>query len=1408
MAAGPTDPSYNELSPEQASFIGRLLDWCLNNKLVMGMLVLAVVSWGVMVAPFDWDLGGIERRPVPTDAIPDIGENQQIIFTQWMGRSPQDVEDQISYPLTVSLLGVPGVKTIRSLSMFGFSSIYVIFKEDVDFYWSRSRILEKLNSLPGGTLPPGVQPALGPDATALGQIYWYTLEGRDLDGQPIGGWDLGELRTVQDWNVRYGLLSADGVSEVGSVGGFVREYQIDVDPDAMRAYNVTLPEVYKAIKASNIDVGAKNIELNRVEYFIRGIGFIKNVDDIASSVIKVYKNVPVLIRHVATVTLGPALRRGGLDKDGAEAVGGVVVARYGDNPLAVIKNVKRKIEEQIAPSLPVKVVIDHESVSTEQLNLYAAQHGFDSHIGTELNHEAWVKHLKHLRANKDQRPAWANISQVTIIPFYDRTGLIYETLGTLYDALTQEILITFIVVILMVLHLRSSMLIGGMLPLSVLLAFVAMKTFGVDANIVALSGIAIAIGTIVDMGIVICENILRHLDEAPPEAPRLAVIHRAASEVGSAVVTAVATTVVSFLPVFTMIGAEGKLFKPLAFTKTFALIASVVIALTVLPPAAHILFCGRISGKKMRVGLFALLAAVGVGLVARGVGMGSFLIAASGVALLLFGVYKIFEGNLPKLLSRAGSWVACGAVSVLIGYLLSVAWEPLGPQAGLTSNFLFVTMLVGGLLGLFRLFQLVYPWALRRALSQKTVFILMVTAVLLLGWVAWHGLGSVFGPIPKDYSKQNLTAEQVEDLSWGDRYKYRLAYLQGKKWDDPDDPEESISIQPFGRRMKWNIATSWKGLGKEFMPPLDEGSFLYMPTTMTHASVGEALDIISKQDKAFHAIPEIDSVVGKFGRAETPLDPAPISMIETVINYKPEFKTDKDGRRRKFKLAGSDTRYEIDAVGRKFAVKDDGQLVVDPDGSLFRQWREHITTPNDIWDEIVEAGQIPGSTSAPKLQPIAARIVMLQSGMRAPMGVKVYGPNLAVIEEVGLQIEGFLKQVPSIEPSAVIADRIVGKPYLEIVPDREAIARYGVKMREFQDIVEIAIGGRQITTTVEGRERFPVRVRYQRELRDRIETMGRILLPGKEGAQIPLTEVAEIRYVPGPQVIKSEDTFLTGYVLFDMKPGRAEVDVVEEAQAYLKEKIDNGQFILPPGVSYTFAGSYENQVRSQKTLMLVLPVALFVIFMLLYFQFRAISTTLLVFSGIFVAWSGGFILLWMYGRPWFMDFAVFDVQMRELFQAHTINLSVAVWVGFLALFGIATDNGVIQSTYLNQIFRQRQPIAIGDIRDATVAGAMRRVRPCLMTSATTILALIPVLTSTGRGSDVMVPMAIPSFGGMLVVLLSVFLVPVLYCLVREFMKHSGWSEPAVGIFILITLFVGLIPMAIFCDIKARAAPRS
>lgn len=1282
--------------PKPKSFTEKTILFCLEQKLIVAIVLLMVIGGGIFTAPFNWDIGGIDRSPVPVDAIPDIGENQQIIFTQWMGRSPQDVEDQISYPLTVALLGIPGVKTVRSYSMFGFSTIYVIFNEDVDFYWSRSRLIEKLNSLPVGTLPANVKPALGPDATALGQVYWYTIEGRDPQGNPTGGWDLDKLRSVQDWYVRYALLSADGVSEVASVGGFVKEYQIDVDPDAMRAAKVTLNDVYRAVKMSNLDVGARTIEINNAEYVIRGIGFIKKLSDIESSVVKVVNNIPIYVRDVARVTEGPALRRGALDKGGAEVVGGVAVVRYGENPLQVIENIKDKIKD-ISPGLPSKILPD----------------------GTE--------------------------SKLTVVPFYDRSGLIHETLGTLNTALTEEILITIIVVLIAVIHLKSSLLISSLLPLAVLMCFMGMRIFKVDANIVALSGIAIAIGTMVDMGIIICENILKKIEHAKEGVSRLKLVYEGTAEVGSAVMTAVATTIVSFMPVFAMDGAEGKLFKPLAYTKTFALLASIIVALTILPPAAELLFTSRRKFLKNRRTYFT----AGIYMLC-GIAVSILLKWWAGLFFIYIGIKQLVLPFVPERFHKYANYAETWIIVIMVAYVLTKSWLPLGPEKGMGTNYLFVAVIIGGLMLFFDLFRRGYPKMLGWCLNHKLLFLTLPTLVVTLGLSIWLGFANLTGFLP-------------------DSIKSTPPYIK--------------------------LAHVFPGLGKEFMPDLDEGAFLFMPTTMPHASIGEAMDVLRKQDMMIQSIPEVESAVGKLGRAETPLDPAPISMIETVINYKSEYLVDQSGERLRFKFDPDQKDFFRNVEGDLVPANDgypylvqgyfkrdsNGELIPDPDGKPFRIWRpslnpglnpdrkswKGINSPNDIWDEIVKAAEVPGVTSAPKLQPIAARIVMLQSGMRAPMGIKVKGPDLQTLEKVALDLERLLKQVGSVQPEAVIADRIVGKPYLEIIIDREAIARHGVMLSQVQDVIEVAVGGKVVTTTVEGRERYPVRVRYLRELRDNIDAINNILVSASGGEQIPLSQLAEIKYVRGPQVIKSEDTFLIGYVLFDKRPGFAEVDVVEQAQAFLDSKIKSGELTIPAGVSYEFAGSYENQIRAQKKLAVILPLALLFIVLILYLQFKSIATTMMVFSGIFVAWSGGFLMVWLYGQPWFMDFSMFGTDMRELFQVSPINLSVAIWVGFLALFGIASDDGVIMATYLDESKKGQKMNSVAEIRQTIIYGAQRRIRPALMTSATTILALLPILTSTGRGSDIMVPMAIPSFGGMTIAILTVFVVPVLYCGVEE-----------------------------------------
>ncbi|WP_425393185.1 efflux RND transporter permease subunit [Ekhidna sp.] len=1264
--------------------LNRIIKYFLENRLVTVLILIGFIAWGIVTAPFGWKVGSLPSDPVPVDAIPDIGENQQIVFTQWQGRSPQDIEDQISYPMTTYLLGIPGVKSIRSSSIFGFSSIYIIFNEDIEFYWSRSRILEKLNSIPSGLLPDEVQPTLGPDATALGQVYWYTIEGRDKSGNPTGGWDLHEIRTVQDFYVKYGLNATEGVSEVASIGGFVQEYQIDVNPDALLAYNIPLHRVMTAVKQSNKDVGAKTIEINQAEYLVRGLGYIKSVEDLEKAVVAVQDNVPVRVMDIGRVSLGPATRRGLLDKDGAEVVGGVVVARYGANPLEVINNVKDKIKE-IAPGLPKKTLAN----------------------GTE--------------------------SQLTIVPFYDRSQLIYETLGTLEEALSLEILISILVVIVMVYNLRASFLISSILPISVLMVFIAMRYFGVDANIVALSGIAIAIGTMVDLGIILSENIIKHLDEAPPEQKLITTIYNGSAEVATAILTAVSTTIVSFIPVFTMQAAEGKLFGPLAFTKTFALVAALIVSLLILPTLAYWFFGARIKNEKVQQ-------VVNLGLILIGIAGLAFGQIWGGIMLLLFGSLVFFKAWY-KRNERPQKWYTgvidkAELILAVVGvvWLLGKYWLPLGASKSVFTNVLFVALLIGVILGAFTLLQYYYKSILKWCLANKVKFMLIPTFLILLAANIWLGFSSVFGFVSKGF--------------------------------------EAMGVEVQSSKVWSTFAHAFPGVGEEFMPSLDEGSFLLMPTSMPHSGIEYNRKVVGQLDMLLTNIPEVDLTVGKLGRVESALDPAPISMYENVINYKSEYMVNQSGRRVRFRV-DDEGRFEL--TDDSFISNEDAllkgikqsQLIEDDNGKYFRNWRPEIQSPDDIWNEIIKVTKIPGVTSAPKLQPIETRLVMLQTGMRAPMGIKVYGPDLQTIQDFGLQLEEILKQVPSVKTEAVFADRIVGKPYMHLNINREQIARYGLSIEDVQQTIETAIGGMKVTTTVEGRERFPVRVRYPRELRDDPESLAKVLIPTPTGAQIPLGQLVDIEYVRGPQAIKSEETFLVGYVLFDKRDGYAEVDVVNDAQRTIQERIDSEELDVPSGISYKFSGSYENQVRAEKRLAIIVPVVLGIVFLILYFQFKSTTTSLMVFTGIAMAFSGGFIMIWLYGQDWFFNFSLLGVDFRDLFQIKTINLSVAVWVGFIALFGIATDDGVLMGTYLDQSFDRNRTKTIPEIREAVVEAGLRRIRPAVMTSATTIIALLPILTSTGRGSDIMIPMAIPAFGGMAVAAITYFVVPVLYCMREE-----------------------------------------
>jgi len=1203
---GPQDgggpPSNAEDMPLPDGWGARFFTALMEYRLVVIALCAVLVLAGVAASPFDWDLDDFPRTPVPVDAIPDIGENQQIVYTPWPGRSPQDVEDQVTYPLSSLMRGIPGVKEVRASSMFGLSMVSLIFEDGVPFHWSRTRVLEKLASLPAGLLPEGIVPNLGPDATALGQIYWYTLEGHDRDGNVVGGFSLAQMRSVQDFEVKPALASASGIAEVASIGGYVIEYQIDLDPAAMRAFGVTLDQVAIAVRGTNRDVGARTIELNQVEYLIRGVGLVKDLSDLEATVITARDGVPVRLRDVASLHKGPAPRRGALDNAGAESVGGVAVVRYGGNPLEAIKALKAKIAE-VAPSLPKKTLAD----------------------GT--------------------------VSQLTIVPFYDRSQLIGETLDTLEDALVQQLLITAVVILLLMFHLRSAILVGTLLPVAVLMTFAVMRQTGVDANVVSLAGIAIAIGTMVDLGIVVTENVVAWLRRAPPNVSRLKVIGGAVSEVATAVLTSVATTIISFLPVFALEGSRGRLFGPVAWTKTFAIALSVAVALLLLPALASVFF-GR--------------------------GSRSWL--------------SLPEVRLPE---RVRQWSVIGlsvALAIIASVLLADAWRPLGYGESLTTNVLFVLLIEAMFLGSLWVFLWLYPRLLRWALQMKAVALLLPLVLVLWGWAAWRGAD--------------------EPLRWL--------------------PEPMLE----------ELRADMPGMDGEEMPRLSEGSFLYMPSTMPHASIGATLDAMKAIDRNMAAVPEVDKAVGKLGRAETALDPAPVTMIETIVTLKPEWSIDQDGER-------------------------------------VRNWRDHIHSVQDIWDEVVAAAQIPELTSAPFLQPIEGRIVMLQSGMRAPMGMKIRGPSLEAIALAGKRLAEVLDGVAAVRKGTVVPPQVVGKPYLEVVIDREAIGRHGLTVAKVQQAIEVAIGGRALTTTVEGRERYAVRLRYQRELRDSPEAIQDIQVTAPGGREVPIKELANLRYTRGPTMIRSEDGFLVDYLTFGAAKGVAPSRVVAAARSAIETAELKGDLVRPKGARWRFAGTFEQMEKADAQLLVLVPIVLALVFCLLYLQFKSVWVSLMVFTSVAVAMGGGFIMVWLWGQPDFLDLELFGHNLRDVFHLsdEPMLMSTAVWVGFIALIGIATDDGVIMATYLKQRFQAQQPDTVEGIRASVIAAGCRRIRPCLMTTATTVLALLPVLASNGRGAEIMVPMAVPVFGGMLFELVTLFVVPVLYSLYQEVrLTLATWAQ--------------------------------
>ena len=1144
--------------------IRSVISFCIREPLILLVLTAAVISAGVFSA-----------RTVPIDAIPNIGENQVIVFTAWPGRSPKDVEDQITYPLSVSLLGVPNAESVRGKSLFGYSFVQVTFSDSTDFYWARSRVAEQLGTAVS-KLPDGVVPTLGPDATGLGQVLYYTLDGPD-------GMDLAELRSLQDFVVRYELQAVPGVSEVASVGGYVRQYQVEIDPDRLRYHDVRLDQLVEAVRRSNLDVGAKTIESGGMEFIIRGRGFIgadqnseQTIAEIEQTVVRTRDGIPLRIRDLGQVQLGPEFRRGAIDLNGTEAVGGVVVMRYGENPRDVIERVRDRIAA-IEPGLG----------------------------GAKVN----------------------------II--YDRTGLIDETIQTLTEALSQEVIITAVVILLFLLHLRASLVVALTLPVAVLLAFIGMKSFGIDANIMSLAGIAIAIGTMVDMGIIVSESIYDALADWEQQGSpggrrrRLEVIQEATQEVSPAVVTAVLTTVVSFLPVFMLTGRDYKLFAPLAWTKTFSLIAALIASLTLVP------MLSRLFLITARFGLWTrLLCSAGVALIS-----GIVTTAAVYGGLGISGVSTIgLMTGLPLICGSLCFWV-------LSEKLRPVEKNPVS-----------------------RLILWIYAPALRFFLARKLLFISLPVLLLILGCGAWVGLPRVLAPV------ESLAATLGTKLSELPGYAELQRSLPGLESDD------------------W-IA-------------LDEGCWFYMPTLFPAASFSQAMEILQTQDALIGEIPEVENVLGKIGRVESALDPAPAAMIETYVMLKP---TD--------------------------------------------QWREGITG-KQIWDQINSAATLPGVTPASALQPIEGRVVMLQSGIKASIAIRIYGDSLEGLSRAALDVAEHLRTLPQVNSGTVNPDIVLGKPYVEFDVNRDAAARYGMTAVMVNQIIETALGGMNATKTVEGRKRYSIQIRYQRNLREQLDQLDRLPVVTHSGEVVPLSALADMKTTWGPGGIQSEDARLAAHVSFSPSGISGDLETVAAVEESLREAQESGKLQLPVGYALKAVGAFQNQIEANNRLKWVIPLVMLINLFIIYLQFRHLPITIAVFAGIPVAFAGGMLFL----------------------AFNAIEMNTAVWVGFIALFGIAVDDGVVMATYLDQVFTRRRPSSVAELRDATIEAGSRRIRPCLMTTLTTIIALLPVVFSTGRGSDVAKAMAWPVIGGMAVELLTLFVVPVVYAAFKEFKMNLGLAD--------------------------------
>jgi Cu(I)/Ag(I) efflux system membrane protein CusA/SilA len=1066
-----------------------------------------------------WGIRAVYRTPV--DAIPDLSENQVIVFADWEGRSPREVEDQVTYPLTSSLRGLAGIRSVRATSMFGFSVVTAIFEDSLDNYFARTRVLERLNQI-GGQLPTGVIPQLGPDATGLGWVFQYYLS-VDPSRAPEGGYDLGRLRSIQDWLVRYQIGSVSGVAEVGSIGGFVRQYQVDVSSVRLRSRGLGLGDVVSAVGKANLNVGAKVIEENGLEMVIRGVGLVRSADDLERVVVMATNGVPILLRDVATVQVGGDFRRGTLDVDGQEVVGGVVVMRTGENAREVIRRVKERIV-QVESSLP---------------------------------------------------------PGISIRAFYDRSDLIDRTIGTLRHALLEEVILVTLAHILFLWHFRSILIVTLPLPLSILTAFVLMNTFGVSSNIMSLTGIAIAIGVLVDAAIVITENVLRHCEQAELEkqargggrldaAETLVATLGAATQVGRPIFFAMAIILLAFVPVFALGGQEGKLFHPLAFTKTFAMAGSTLLAVTLVP--------------------------------------------------------------------------------VLCSFLVR------GPFHREEDNLLMK--------GLLRIYDPVLDWALR---WRRTVMV-AATGILAAALVLAFGL-------PRGF------VQEIELRGWN-----RLAGL-------------------------------CRGMGGEFMPPLDEGSLLFMPVLLPGTSLTQVKEILSWQDRVIREIPEVEKVGGKLGRFETATDPAPVEMIETTLLLRPEW-----------------------IVTNRLWL---GWIPV-PTEIRNPAWRTGMTRQRLVEELSRKLSAVPGYVPG-FLQPIENRILMLSTGIRAQLGVKILGDDLDALQAKAFEVERVVRSIPG--AVGVAPSRVQGKPYVEIEVDRVQAARFGLNSQDILEVVETGIGGRNVGTSIEGRERIPIQVRLESVERDDIDRLGELLVPTPGGGPIPLAMVARISRVTGPGEISSENGRLRVFVQANVQD-RDLAGFVRE----VKERMDRE--IVPKlgkGMTVEYSGEFENQIRAARTLQMIVPTVLGVIFLLLYVVYRSAREAAHVLLAVPFALSGGVFLQFALG--W--------------------NFSVAVWVGYIALFGTAIQTGVVMVVYLEEqvaAMKARRGGAFdrADLIQAVKDGARLRLRPKVMTVATIVASLLPIFWSHRAGTEVMKPLATPVIGGMLSSLVHILIVtPVIFLWIRE-----------------------------------------